>query len=117
VIVDTSALVTIAFGEPDAERLIAILRADPAPRISAANMLETYVVIDGRRGAQAAAVIEESVTPIGLIIESVTEAQVDVARDAYRRYGKGSGHPARLNFGDCFAGVYPEACRRTRPRC
>lgn len=102
-IVDTSALISIAFGEPHAERLIELLRDDPSPRISAANMLETYVVIDGRRGAQAATVIEESVTPIGLIIEPVTEAQVNVAHDAYRRYGKGSGHPARLNFGDCFA--------------
>jgi len=101
--VDTSALVAIAFGEPDAQRLVAILHADPTPRISAANMLETYVVIDGRRGAQAATVIEESVTPIGLIIEPVTEAHVDIARNAYRRFGKGSGHPAQLNYGDCFA--------------
>ena len=100
---DTSALVAIAFGEPDAQRLVAILHADPTPRISAANMLETYVVIDGRRGAQAATVIEESVTPIGLIIEPVTEAHVDIARNAYRRFGKGSGHPAQLNYGDCFA--------------
>ncbi len=112
-IVDTSALVAIAMGEPDAERLIAILHADPAPRISAANMLETYVVIDGRRGAQAAAVIAESVAPIGLIVEPVTEAQVDVARDAYRRYGKGSGHGAQLNFGDCFA--YALATIRDEP--
>lgn len=102
-IVDTSALISIAFGEPDAERLVALLRVDPSPRISAANMLETYVVIDARRGTQAATIIDESVTPIGLIIEPVTEAQVHVAHDAYRRFGRGSGHPARLNFGDRFA--------------
>ena len=112
-IVDTSAIVAVAMDEPDAERLLRLLHARQSPRISAGNMLETYLVIDQRWGEHAAAVIERVVIPIGLIVEPVTEAQVHVARDAYRRYGKGSGHPARLNYGDCFA--YALAHERGEP--
>lgn len=102
-IVDSSVLVAIALKEANVRRLLTELRDAETLRISAANLLETYIVIDGRRGVHAAEVIEQSVTPLGLIIEPVTRDQVEIARDAYRRYGKGSGHPAQLNFGDCFA--------------
>lgn len=102
-IVDSSAIVAIAMGEPDARRLLTVLRDNPAPRISAANLLEAYMVIDRRRGSLAKGTIAEGVMPVGLIVESVTEAHVDIAREAFARYGKGSGHPARLNYGDCFA--------------
>ncbi len=101
-IVDSSALVAIALAQPEARDLLTALITASSPRISAANLLETYLVID-RRGEQAKAVLQEAVIPIGIIVESVTEAQVEIARDAWRRYGKGSGHPARLNYGDCFA--------------
>src|SRR5690625_4321291 len=102
-IVDSSAIVAIALNQPEAARAAPVLLADPAPRISAGNLLETYMVIDRRWGDRAAAVIARVVTPLGLIVEPVTEAQVVIARDAWRRYGRGSGHPARLNYGDCFA--------------
>lgn len=112
-IVDSSAIVAIALEEPDAERLLTVLLADPSPRISAGNLLETYMVIDRRWGAQAPAVIERAVLPIELIVEPVTEDHVEFARDAWRRYGKGSGHPAQLNYGDCFA--YALARERGEP--
>ena len=102
-IVDSSAIVAIAQDEPGAERLYRMLVDHQSPRISAGNLLETYMVIDRRWEAQAPAVIKRVVLPLGLVIEPVTEAQVEIARDAYRRYGKGSKHPARLNYGDCFA--------------
>lgn len=101
-IVDSSALVAIALAQTEARNLLAALISGPSPRISAANLLETYLVID-RRGEQAKATLQEAVTPIGIIVEPVTEVQVEIARDAWRRFGKGSGHPARLNYGDCFA--------------
>lgn len=61
------------------------------------------MVIDGRRNACVSAFLEQLLEQFGLVVEPVTEAQVDIARDAFRRYGKGSGHPAHLNYGDCFA--------------
>jgi ribonuclease VapC len=102
-IVDSSAIVAIALNQPEAARVAPVLLADPAPRISAGNLLETYMVIDRRWGDEAAAVIARVVTRLELVVEPVTEAQVAIARDAWRRYGRGSGHPARLNYGDCFA--------------
>jgi ribonuclease VapC len=112
-IVDSSAIIAIAQDEPDAEHLFRTLYDQPSPRISAGNLLETYVVIDQRWGEQAPAVIERVLLPLGLIVEPVTGAQVEIARDAYRRYGKGSKHPARLNYGDCFA--YALARERGEP--
>ena len=101
-IVDSSALVAIALAQPEARDLPTALITGQSPRISAANLLETYMVID-RRSEQARTALQEAVMPIGIIVEPVTEVQVEIARDAWRRYGKGSGHPARLNYGDCFA--------------
>jgi ribonuclease VapC len=102
VIVDTSALVTIALNQPGTDDLLGAL-ASASPRISAGNLLEAYIVIDRRQSAPAMAILEQLLEQFDLIVEPVTEAQVEIARDAYRRYGKGSGHPARLNYGDCFA--------------
>lgn len=102
-IVDSSAIIAIAQDEPDADRLFRALHDHPGPRISAGNLLETYLVIDQRWGDEAPAVMERVLLPIGLVVEPVTEAQVSIARDAYRRFGKGTGHPAQLNYGDCFA--------------
>lgn len=112
-IVDSSALIAMALDAPEATRLAPVLLADPTPRISAGNLLETYMVIDRRWGDQAAAVVARVVTPLELIVEPVTEAQVAIARDAWRRYGRGSRHPARLNYGDCFA--YALARERGEP--
>lgn len=101
-IVDSSALVAIALAQSEARELLATLIAGPSPRISAANLLETYLVID-RRGEQAKLALQQALTPIGIIVEPVIEEQIEIARDAYRQFGKGSGHPAQLNYGDCFA--------------
>ena len=112
-IVDSSAIVAIALNQPEAARVAPLLLADPAPRISAGNLLETFMVIDRRWGDEADAVVAGVVTPLRLMVEPVTEAQVEIARDAWRRYGRGSGHPARLNYGDCFA--YALARERDEP--
>ncbi len=61
------------------------------------------MVIDGRRNARVSAFLEQLLERFGLIVEPVTQEQVQIAREAFRRYGKGSGHPAGLNYGDCFA--------------
>lgn len=101
-VVDTSALVAILLLEPEAERFTKAI-ADARPRlISAANLFEAGIVIEGRLGFEAGGDLDEFVADVDLEIEPVTAAQVRLARQAYRTYGKGH-HPAGLNFGDCFA--------------
>jgi len=102
-IVDTSALIAILRDEPEARAFaIAIADADRR-RVSAANYLEAAIVIDGSRDPIASRRFDDLLREGGIAIEPVTEEQAKVAREAYRDFGRGSGHAARLNFGDCFA--------------
>lgn len=102
-IVDTSALVAILGSEAEADKFVdAIARAD-APALSAATYVETAVVIDARRNPALSRALDRFLDESRISIEPVTPAQAKIAREAYRDFGRGSGHPARLNFGDCFA--------------
>ncbi|HET8524531.1 MAG TPA: type II toxin-antitoxin system VapC family toxin, partial [Thermomicrobiales bacterium] len=71
--------------------------------ISAATFLEAAVVADGNRDPVTSRIFDDICREARLIIEPVTESQAHLARQAYRDFGRGSGHPAKLNFGDCFA--------------
>ncbi len=102
-IVDTSALIAILRAEPEAAACAAAIEGAANRRISVANWLEAAIVIDGSRDPIASRRFDDLVQEAGLVIEPVTEVQARIARDAYRDFGRGSGHPARLNFGDCFA--------------
>lgn len=112
-IVDSSAVIAILRNEPEAEDLADAIERAPARRISAANLFETAIVVDGSRDPIASRRLDDLVRDAGLIVEPVTEAQVRIARAAYRDFGKGSGHAAGLNFGDCFA--YALARERGEP--
>jgi ribonuclease VapC len=103
-IVDTSALIAVLRDEADASRFARALasRAE-AKRLSAANFLEAAIVIDGSRDPIASRRLDELIAKAGIEIAAVTAEQARIARDAYRDFGKGNGHPAGLNFGDCFA--------------
>jgi ribonuclease VapC len=102
-IVDTSALIAILRDEPEARAFaIAIADADRR-RLSAANYLEAAIVIDGSRDPIASRRFDDLLREAGISIEPVTEEHAKIAREAYRDFGRGSGHAARLNFGDCFA--------------
>jgi ribonuclease VapC len=103
-IIDTSALIALLRGEPDAPRFADALatRAEPK-RLSAANYLEAAIVIDGSRDPVASRRLDEVIAKANISIESVTAEHAQIARAAYRDFGKGSGHPAGLNYGDCFA--------------
>jgi ribonuclease VapC len=102
-IVDTSALIAILRVEPDAPDHAAAIEAAAVRRISAANFVEAAVVMDSARDPVVSRRFDELVSAAELRIEPVTEGQARIARDAYRDFGKGSGHAAGLNFGDCFA--------------
>lgn len=102
-IVDSSAVLAILFAEPDAPLFArAIERAD-IRRISAANWLEAGIRVDSGSTPIASNAFDDFVRESSLSIEPVTPEQAALARAAYRAYGKGTGHPAQLNFGDCFS--------------
>ena len=102
-IIDTSALIAILRDEPEAADYATAIEAAPRRHISAANFLETAIVIDGSRDPVASRRFDDLVREAQLVVEPGTEVRARVARDVYRDFGRGSGHPARLNFGDCFA--------------
>ncbi|HEY7299481.1 MAG TPA: type II toxin-antitoxin system VapC family toxin [Xanthobacteraceae bacterium] len=102
-IVDTSAVIAILRDEPEAEVCARAIEVSAARRISAANFVETAVVIDASHDPIASRRFDDFIKEAQIIVEPVTEAQARIAREAYRDFGRGSGHPARLNFGDCFA--------------
>jgi ribonuclease VapC len=97
VIVDTSALAAILKGEPDAADFAAALDAAQDSRLSAANFLELAIVVDSRKQPIGARRMDDLIRDADIAITPVTEAQARIAREAYRDYGKGSGHPAQLN--------------------
>ena len=101
-VVDSSALLAIMFLEPEAQRFIALIQASQAPLLSAANFLEASILMESRRGIANRDLFDAFVAESGMRLQPVTHGQVLLARDAYRRFGKGN-HPAGLNFGDCFA--------------
>jgi ribonuclease VapC len=102
-IIDTSALIAILRDEPDAKECALAIEKSNSRRLSAANFVETALVIDGSRDPIASRRFDDLIKEAQIIIEPVTEAQARIAREAYRDFGKGSGHPAKLNLGDCFA--------------
>jgi len=101
VIVDSSAVLAITLGEADAEVFAEALLSDRAS-MSVANWLECTMVADNR-GSDVRANFEQTLVAAGVELVPVTLAQAHVAREAHRRFGRGSGSPAKLNYGDCFA--------------
>ena len=102
-IVDTSALIAILRDEPEAMAFAQTVADADARRVSAVSFVETAAVIDANRDPIASRKFDELLREAEFVIEPVTEAQARIAREAYRDFGRGSGHPARLNFGDCFS--------------
>ena len=101
-VIDTSALLAIFLDESErAQFLDQIVQAEMR-KISAASVLETGIVLEARKGEAAGREFDLFVVRANLEIVPVDADQVDVARSAWRKYGKGR-HPAGLNFGDCFA--------------
>jgi len=101
-VIDSSAFAAIFFNEPERQRFLQAIREDGTRLVSAANALETSMVIEGKQGEIAGREFDLFLHRLKIEVVSVDEAQFAVARTAWRRYGKGR-HTAGLNFGDCFA--------------
>ncbi|MBB4665141.1 type II toxin-antitoxin system VapC family toxin [Conexibacter arvalis] len=102
-IVDTSALIAILFAEEDADRYAHAIEAAQQRAISAASYVEAGAVVDRAGDPVASRRLDELLAVAGIEVAPVTAEHGRTAREAYRDFGKGSGHPAGLNFGDCFA--------------
>lgn len=101
-IIDSSALLAILFQEEDAADFAQALADDMMSVMSAANYLETAIRIDQSPYIQPRHKLDLLIQLKNIEIAPVTYGQAQIAREAYRQYGKGN-HPARLNYGDCFA--------------
>ena len=102
IVVDTSALIAILDGEPDAALYAEAIAETDAPLISTASLLELNIVMLNRHGAKAAQIVDRLIQAGGFQVESFTVQHAELAREAYSRYGKGQ-QTAGLNFGDCFS--------------
>ena len=102
-VIDSSAVVAILFQEPDAPMFAAAIEAEPAPVISAASVVEVGLVLLSRKTKGARKDLADFLRESGVQVEAVDHSQAKLALDAFERYGKGGGHRAQLNFGDCFS--------------
>jgi ribonuclease VapC len=101
-IVDSSAIIAILRNEPDAAAMIEALQEASVRRISPVTYVEAAVVADNDRDPVLSRRLDELVRVAQIRIEPVTAGQAEIARQAYRDFGKGR-HKAGLNLGDCFA--------------
>lgn len=102
-IIDASAIIAILRNEPEAPLCAKAIEDAGSRRISAVNYVEAAVVVDALRSPLASRGFDDLLREAEVVVEPVTELQARIAREAYRDFGKGRGHAAGLNFGDCFA--------------
>jgi ribonuclease VapC len=112
VIVDSSALIAILFKEKEASAFASAMRDAPSRAVAAPTVMEAALVAEGRTGPAMGAELDDLLDTMDAEIVPFTAEHAALARDAWRRYGKGR-HPAGLNLGDCFA--YALAKERDEP--
>ncbi|MEX2195794.1 MAG: type II toxin-antitoxin system VapC family toxin [Thermoleophilaceae bacterium] len=101
-VIDTSALVAVLFDEPERRTFTEAMEVDSRRLISAGTLIEASILVEARRGEAAGRELDLLLHRADVAVVPVDAEQAELARDAWRRYGKGR-HPAGLNFGDCFA--------------
>jgi ribonuclease VapC len=106
IVIDSSAVIAIFRQEDDAAHYARRIAADADPLMSAASVVETSIVLRGLKkipSDKAERWLDDFIETAGIRIEPVTPEQSRAARSAHIRFGKGTGHRAGLNYGDCFA--------------
>ena len=103
IVVDTSALVAIAFGEPERASFLDVIAASGTAWISTVTAVESRMVVHGRRGQRAVVLLDDLLRLPPFELAAPGEAEMSAAYAAFVAFGKGSGHPAALNFGDVFS--------------
>ena len=100
-VIDTSAALAIFLGEPERKQFLDAILEAARRQISAATVLETGIVLESKRGESAGREFDLFVVRANLEVVAVDAEQIEIARSAWRSFGKGR-RPAALNFGDCF---------------
>lgn len=101
--VDTSAVVAILAAEPEAPAIARVAGTHGDLIMSAGTRLELAIVARAKWGELGTSLVEGLLAEMRMSYHAFDPRQMDLAMDAHRRFGRGSGHPARLNFGDCFS--------------
>jgi ribonuclease VapC len=101
-VIDTSALIAVLLNEKNSARIAQAIERGSQRLLSAANLLETSMVVESRKGEAGGRELDLLLYRAAIEIVAVDHDQVEIARIAWRRFGKGR-HPAGLNYGDCFA--------------
>ena len=101
-VIDSSALIAVLLSEKDAGRLAQAIEADSLRLLSAANLLETSIVIESRKGEAGGRELDLLLYRAAIEVVPVDHDQAETAQIAWRRFGTGR-HSAGLNYGDCFA--------------
>lgn len=101
-VIDSSAVLAIFLGEPERKQFLDLILQSAKRLISAASVLETGIVLESKRGESTGREFDLFVVRTNLEIVPVDSEQIEIARSAWRKFGKGR-HPAALNFGDCFS--------------
>jgi ribonuclease VapC len=99
-VIDASALLAVLFLEPEANRIARAIDADPRRLACAFTVLEAGIVVEARKGEAGGRELDLLIHRIGLESVPLTESHAEIARDAWRKFGKGR-HPSNLNIGDC----------------
>lgn len=103
IVVDTSALMAVMLNEPEKGKFIETISGANIICVGSATLLESRMVLKGRKGRDAVQDLDDFIQESSMKIMPVTVADVDLAFEAFLRYGKGSGSGAKLNYGDCFS--------------
>lgn len=101
--IDASALVAVLSDEPERGRFVDLIEAEELAYISAASLLEARIVMLSRFGDDGVLALDSFLLKSDIAVVEVSSRMADIAFEAYRRFGKGSGHGASLNYGDCFS--------------
>lgn len=99
-VIDSSALVAILLREPEALALMNAINDDTRRLVSVFSVLETSLVIEARKGESGRRELDSFLQRTQIIIVELDVSQLELAREAWRQFGKGH-HPAKLNIGDC----------------
>jgi ribonuclease VapC len=110
-VIDTSVLLAVLFGEPDAGGLLETLLAQPRLQLSIGSRLETSLVAEGSRFGAPADAVDQLIAQLGVVVVPFDDAQLHWALRGWRLYGKGH-HRAGLNLGDCFSYALAKALDR-----
>ncbi|MBY0491840.1 MAG: type II toxin-antitoxin system VapC family toxin [Gemmatimonadaceae bacterium] len=103
VVLDSSAIIALIAGEAEAPRLASVLDAASDRAVGAATLVEAGIVLRARHGARGDLALDAFLQRLEIRVVPISAREAMFARDAHRRFGRGVGSPAVLNYGDCLA--------------